>query len=95
MLTPPPQPEQRALTVKEWMAILTLAAIPVVNVIVWAVWAFNPKTHPSQRTYAQASLIVTAAISVLVLILCSLLAAFSGTLLNTLENLMPPGYQSY
>jgi hypothetical protein len=41
----------------EWIVTYLLMAIPVVNIIMLFVWAFSSETHPSKKTYAQASLI--------------------------------------
>lgn len=47
----------RPLSLKDWMITLLITFIPVVNFIMYLVWAFGSDTHPSKKTWARASLI--------------------------------------
>ena len=63
--------EYRKVSVWGWMGTLILSAIPVLNIILWLIWAFSAK-RPSRRTYAAACLILT--------LICAVLAALAVTL---------------
>ena len=47
------------VTIGGWMGTLVISAIPVVNLVMWFIWAFRAK-KPSRRSYAAACLILTA-----------------------------------
>lgn len=61
--------QYKPMTVGEWMITLLLLIIPLVNIIMLFIWAFSGSTHPSKATFAKASLIWTAIIIVLYIIL--------------------------
>ena len=48
----------KKVSVGGWMGTVLLSAIPVVNVILWLIWAFSAK-RASRRTYAAAMLLLT------------------------------------
>lgn len=48
------------LTIGDWMITILITAIPLVGFIMLFVWAFGGGTHPSKKTWAQASLIWVA-----------------------------------
>lgn len=50
--------EDRPLTVGDWIITFIILAIPLLNVIMLLVWALSGNTHPSKRSYAQASITV-------------------------------------
>lgn len=47
----------RPLSLKDWIVTLLITFIPVVNFVMYLVWAFGNETHPSKKTWAQATLI--------------------------------------
>jgi hypothetical protein len=47
----------RPMTVGDWMATLLILAIPVVNIIMYLVWAFSNSGNVNRKTFCQASLI--------------------------------------
>ena len=47
------------VTIGGWMGTLIISAIPVVNLVMWFVWAFKAR-KPSRRTFSVACLILTA-----------------------------------
>lgn len=51
------QPTYKPLTVGDWMVTILVTFIPLVNLIMYFVWAFSSTSHPSKKTWAQASLI--------------------------------------
>ncbi len=57
--------EYRPLTIKDWILTLIILALPLVNLIMLIVWSVSTDTHPSKRSYAQASLIIMGAVIVL------------------------------
>lgn len=44
----------------EWIATWILLILPVVNIIMLFVWAFDQKGNPNRRNFARASLIMFA-----------------------------------
>jgi hypothetical protein len=70
----------KPLTLGDWLVTLLLLAIPFVNIIMLFVWALSGGTHPSKKTYAQATLIFA-------LIGLVLAVLFNATLLAGLSNL--------
>jgi hypothetical protein len=50
------------VSIGNWIITIILLAIPLVNIIMLIVWAISGSTHPSKRSYAQASLILLGAI---------------------------------
>jgi hypothetical protein len=46
------------MTLGNWLLTLVLLSIPVVNFVMLLVWAFSGETHPSKKTFCQASLIL-------------------------------------
>lgn len=48
----------RHMTVGGWLGTLLLSMIPVINLILWIIWAFAAKKH-SRKTFAIACLILT------------------------------------
>ena len=61
----------KKVSVMGWIGTLILSAIPVLNLILWLIWAFSAK-RPSRRTFAGACLILT--------LLCAALIATAITL---------------
>jgi len=57
---PPPQYQQPqmapVMSVKEWMLILFVMIIPLVNIIMMFVWAFS-EGNPTKQNYFKASLL--------------------------------------
>jgi hypothetical protein len=46
------------MTVGNWLLTMVIMAIPLVGLIMQLVWAFSNDTHPSKKTFCQASLIM-------------------------------------
>jgi Na+/melibiose symporter-like transporter len=70
----------KPISLGDWIVTFILLAIPVVNIVMLFVWALSGGTHPSKKTYAQASLI-------LALVGIVLWFLFSATLISGLTNL--------
>ena len=58
--TQAPMAQSPVMTLGEWMIIMLLMAIPIVNIILLLVWAFSGETNPSKSNFAKAALIWTA-----------------------------------
>lgn len=63
------QPQYKPMTLGDWLITLLIQAIPLVGFIMLFVWAFGGDTHPSKKTWAQASLLFFALIMMIVLVL--------------------------
>jgi hypothetical protein len=64
----PPQRQFKPLTIGDWLITLLIQSIPIIGFIMLFVWAFGEGTHPSKKSYAQASLIFLAIIFVLAIV---------------------------
>jgi len=54
---PGPEPGTRVLSVGEWMLTILFYIIPVVNIIMMAVWAFSSKGNIHRRNLSRALLL--------------------------------------
>lgn len=72
----PPQRQFKSLTIGDWLITFLIQAIPVVGFIMLFVWAFGGDTHPSKKTWAQATLIFMAIVVVLTIIVFILIGGF-------------------
>ena len=45
------------MTVGDWMITLLILAIPIVNIIMYLIWAFGSSGNMSRKTYCQAGLL--------------------------------------
>ncbi|NNG28106.1 MAG: hypothetical protein HKM87_11300 [Ignavibacteriaceae bacterium] len=66
------------MSVGEWIITLIVTYIPIVGLIMLFVWAFGGDTHPSKKTWAQATLIMIAIMIVLSIIFFSIIASVIG-----------------
>lgn len=46
------------MTVGNWLLTFVILALPFIGFIMQLVWAFSEETHPSKKTFCQASLIL-------------------------------------
>jgi hypothetical protein len=58
----------KPLTIGDWLITFLIQAIPLVGFVMLFVWAFGDGTHPSKKSWAQASLIFALIMIVLVII---------------------------
>ena len=63
------------MTIGNWLITFIVLALPLVGIIMQFVWAFSGDTHPSKRTFCQASLIMLGAMIVLAI---GLVVVFGG-----------------
>ena len=68
------------MTIGDWLITFLISPLPLVGFIMMFVWAFGGDTHPSKKTWAQATLIMFAIILVLAIIFFSLLASILGSI---------------
>jgi hypothetical protein len=54
---PEPEPGLRVLSVGEWMLTILFYLIPVINIIMMAVWAFSSKGNIHRRNLSRALLL--------------------------------------
>jgi membrane protein YdbS with pleckstrin-like domain len=71
------QPEKayQPLSLKDWMLTILISIIPLVNLIMYFVWAFDSGTHPSKKNWAKATLIWVAILIVVYIIFFALFGA--------------------
>jgi hypothetical protein len=76
----------KPMSIGDWLITFLIQAIPLVGFIMLFVWAFGDGTHPSKKTWAQASLIFALIMIVLVIIffaaLWTLISSFFGNAYN-------------
>lgn len=70
------QPQYKPMTLGEWLITLLIQAIPLVGFIMLFVWAFGGDTHPSKKTWAQASLLFALIMIVLAIIFFAAMWSF-------------------
>ena len=56
------------ISMKSWVLTTILLAIPLVNIIMLFVWAFDGSTNPNKKNYARASLLIGAIVLALYLV---------------------------
>lgn len=74
----------KPMTIGDWLITFLIQAIPLVGFIMLFVWAFGDGTHPSKKSWAQASLIFALIMIVLAIIFFAAIwtlisSFFSGT----------------
>jgi uncharacterized membrane protein YdbT with pleckstrin-like domain len=63
----------KPMTMGDWLITFIIQAIPLVGIIMLFVWAFGDGTHPSKKTWAQASLVFALIMFILVIIILAAL----------------------
>ena len=81
----PPQRQFKSLTIGDWLITFLIQAIPIVGFIMLFVWAFGGDTHPSKKTWAQATLIFMVIIVVFTIILFILLGGIFMSIIQGLN----------
>ena len=61
----------------EWFLTIFLAAIPLVNIVLFFVWAFSSNTKPSKANWAKATL-VWAVIAILIYVIIFIVILGTG-----------------
>lgn len=68
-------PDQKPMSVKDWLITLLIMAIPLVGFIMLFVYAFSSSGNENRRNWAKAQLIVMAIVIALVMLLFILFGA--------------------
>lgn len=50
------------MTIKDWLITIVVLAIPLVNIVMYFVWAFSDSGNVNRKTYCQATLLFIAII---------------------------------
>jgi hypothetical protein len=77
----------KPMSIGDWLITFLIQAIPLVGIIMLFVWAFGDGTHPSKKTWAQASLIFALIMFVLVIILIAVMWTVISSLFNSGYNI--------
>ncbi len=64
------------VTIKEWIIVFIITAIPLVNIVMLFVWAFGGNANKSIESWAKASLLMFLFTIVLVVIMSLLFGVF-------------------
>jgi len=67
------------MSIGDWLVTFIISYIPLVGFIMLFVWAFGDGTHPSKKTWAQASLIMMVIVIVLMIIFFTLFMSIIGS----------------
>ncbi|MBK7629227.1 MAG: hypothetical protein IPJ23_17670 [Ignavibacteriales bacterium] len=70
----------KPMSIGDWLITFLIQAIPLVGFIMLFVWAFGDGTHPSKKTWAQASLIF----ALIMIVLAVIILAAMWTLISSL-----------
>jgi ABC-type Na+ efflux pump permease subunit len=70
----------KPMSIGDWLITFLIQAIPLVGFIMLFVWAFGDGTHPSKKTWAQASLIF----ALIMIVLAIIILAAMWTLISSL-----------
>lgn len=57
------------VSIKEWLLTNLIMMIPLVNIVMMLVWAFNSNTNPNKANYFKAALILFAILMAIYLVL--------------------------
>jgi len=67
------------MSIGDWIITFIITYIPLVGFIMLFVWAFGDGTHPSKKTWAQATLIMMVIAIVLMIIFFGVIASILGS----------------
>jgi len=70
------------MSIGEWIITFIITYIPLVGLIMLFVWAFGDGSHPSKKTWAQASLIMIVIGIVLMILFFGIVASIIGSLFS-------------
>jgi quinol-cytochrome oxidoreductase complex cytochrome b subunit len=66
------------LSVKDWVIIFIIGAIPIVNLVMLFVWGFGGNANPNKKNYAKAALIIAAIFIVIYIVFLVLFLVIFG-----------------
>ena len=73
--------DHRVMTVADWMITLLVLWLPVINVIMYIVWALDTAGNPNRRNFCRASLLwfaIMMILSILVVVVMAMLGLVFG-----------------
>lgn len=80
----------KKVSVGGWMGTILLSSIPVINLVLWFIWAFGAR-RASRRTFAAAMLWLTL---IFVVLCVAALFVFGGDLLEWCKQLDPNAFKN-
>ena len=78
-------PAYQPMSIGDWIITFIISYIPLVGFIMLFVWAFGDGTHPSKKTWAQASLIMMVIVIVLMIIFFGVIASILGSFVGEFQ----------
>lgn len=78
-------PAYKPISIGDWIITFIISSIPLVGFIMLFVWAFGDGTHPSKKTWAQASLLLIVIVIVLMIIFFGVVASILGSFVGGLQ----------
>jgi Na+/phosphate symporter len=78
-------PAYQPMSIGDWIITFIITYIPLVGFIMLFVWAFGDGTHPSKKTWAQASLIMMVIVIILTIVFFTALASILGSFVGGLQ----------
>lgn len=73
---------EKVLTVMDWIKIMILMAIPLLNIIMWIKWLVSEKTNKNLKNFLIATLVLIFIFSILYFILFAIVFSGVGALNN-------------
>lgn len=77
-----PGSSYQPMSIGEWIITFIITYIPLIGLIMLFVWAFGDGTHPSKKTWAQASLIMIVIGIILMIIFFGIIASIIGSMFS-------------
>ncbi len=77
------QQNSKPMTVGDWFVTLLVLAVPVVNVIMYLVWACGSSGNLNRKNFCVASILCFVIVLAFVVVI-SLFASVSGMIINTI-----------
>ncbi|MCC8186691.1 MAG: hypothetical protein LIP08_04040 [Bacteroides sp.] len=77
--------DTRVMSITDWLIVLIITSIPLLNLIMLCVWAFSHNTPVTKANFAKAALILMAIVFVISLL-------FGGAIMGMLASMYGYGY---
>ncbi|SFL52854.1 hypothetical protein SAMN03159341_1071 [Paenibacillus sp. 1_12] len=72
-------PQAPVVPVKDWIIALIISAIPIVNIVMWFIWAFGGNTNPNKQSFFKAYLLLLAIVVVIYAVVFVIILVTIGT----------------
>lgn len=86
---------EEAISVKEWIITFLIMYIPIINIIMLFIWAFDGKEKKSKSNYCKAALIIGGIIVTLSIVVFVVLIATMSDRLNLASNSKQNNFVNY